>query len=358
MAIEDALKLAVDRIRSGQLQKEEQVKHSVILPLLRALSWDDADPSQVIPEYPVNNGSVDYALCRPTRTPFVFLEAKRLESMDESGVAQVFGYAANRGVPFLVLTDGNIWDFYLSMADGVPADRRFYRIELERLEKIAEYAVFFEEYLRKDRVSMHETRLAAEQLRDGDRQKEKARNAIPGVWRALLAAGDQSLCSLLVDAVEGECGTQPELDDAEAFLKNMAATTIPAGQRTVNPAISTSQGAGDRRSKIVGFVLDEQTQNVGNGIRTLVEVIREFDRRSPVFMEQFAERTRGRTRRLVSRDRDHLYDQVSLRKQAMDLGNGWWLGTNLSTESIRKNIGTACSVMDLRLGSQLKIIES
>ena len=52
----------------------------------------------------------------PTQNPLVFIEAKRLGNVDYRAEGQLFGYAVNRGVPFLILTDGNVWDFYLSMA--------------------------------------------------------------------------------------------------------------------------------------------------------------------------------------------------------------------------------------------------
>ena len=244
MDMEQVLNLAVDRIRSGQLNKEEQVKLAVILPILRALDWDYTNPSEFVPEFSVPSGSVDYALCSPASKPYVFVEAKRLGNADESGVGQVFTYAAHQGVPFLVLTDGNVWDFYLSMADGIPAERRFYRIELQRDDRIADYAKFFEKYFHKNRVSLLETRIDAEQLRDGNQQKEEARRAISSVWRTLLTTPDESLCSLIADAVEGECGTQPELDDVESFLKEvLSASEAPPTPTVTGPERSNPRGS-------------------------------------------------------------------------------------------------------------------
>jgi hypothetical protein len=368
MKVERVLHQAVDRIRSGQLNKEQQVKLAVIQPILRALDWDDADPSEVVAEFSVPDGSVDYALLGTTGSPLVFLEAKRLDHADEKGVDQVFRYAANRGVPFLILTDGNIWDFYLSMADGIPIERRFYRIELQRDDKIGDYAAFFEQYLRKNRVSMHETRIAAEQLRDSDRQREKARTTIGGVWRTLVSTPDESLCNLLAEAVEVECGTKPELDDVDAYLRGISFPSSATqefsptsqGQSTLRDDIApeTPDPIVAKKVKITGFVLGDGPPNeTGNGIRTLAELIREFDRRDSGFMERFASQATGRKRRLVAKDRDSLYDEVRLRDYAADLGNGWWLGTNLSTGAIKKHIGTACSVMGLQLGLQVTLLE-
>ena len=105
------------------------MKQAVILPILRCLQWDDSDPSQFKPEYAVGKGFVDYTLLAPAG-PRVFVEAKRTGSLDSRGEGQLFAYAANKGVPILILTDGNLWNFYLSMAPGEPFERRFYSLEL------------------------------------------------------------------------------------------------------------------------------------------------------------------------------------------------------------------------------------
>ena len=109
--------------------------------------------------------------------------------------------------------------------------------------------------------------------------------------------------------------------------------------------------------KIVGYVLDGERVETGIGNRTLAELIKTFDRRDLNFMERFAVQTNGRTRRLVSRTRDNLYDSVHLRGYSLDLGNGWWLGTNIGSGPIRNHIATACKIMGVQMGTQLTLIE-
>lgn len=175
MKLEQSLQLAIQNIRSGHLTQEAQVKQSVIVPLLRALDWDETDPSEFITEFPVPpDGRVDYALCvGPTQNPLVFIEAKRLGNVDYRAEGQLFGYAVNRGVPFLILTDGNVWDFYLSMAPGEPSQRRFKHIDLKRDDLVADCAPFFEQYLRKNRVLSLDARMEAERLLQTDPQHSK-----------------------------------------------------------------------------------------------------------------------------------------------------------------------------------------
>ena len=209
MGMKEILEDTRSKLHSGQLSNEAQVKQAVILPILRELGWDDTNPLECIPEYPVDRqhkrGSVDYALTpEDCDHPMVFIEAKRLGNVTEAGEEQVFSYATNQGIPYLILTDGNIWRFYLSMAAGVPPRRKFHEIELQHGQRIDNYAQFLEQFLHKDRVSFHETILAAQRLLSGRQQRAKARAAIPAAWRTLLATPDQSLRDLVTVTVKKE----------------------------------------------------------------------------------------------------------------------------------------------------------
>ena len=150
---------------------EAQVKLAFIQPILRALDWDDSDPNEFDPEFPVPEGNVDYALLRAPDSPLVFIEAKRPGGVDVKAEEQLFRYANNKGVPFLILTDGNLWDFYLSMAAGDPPDRQFYRVELTNEERISEYVESLEMYLRKNRVVSEDARRDAEQRLKSNRER-------------------------------------------------------------------------------------------------------------------------------------------------------------------------------------------
>ena len=49
--LEPILKTAILNLRSGRLDREEDVKLAVILPILNALDWNSADPGALRPEY-------------------------------------------------------------------------------------------------------------------------------------------------------------------------------------------------------------------------------------------------------------------------------------------------------------------
>ena len=138
MSLDSTLKTVISRLRSNDLENEEEVKLAVILPTLLALDWNPTDSGSIKPEYSVGQGRVDYALLCHGR-PQVFIEAKRRGAVNVRAEGQLFSYASNQGIPLLVLTDGYYWDFYLSMADGLPEERRFRRLELSHEDKISEY---------------------------------------------------------------------------------------------------------------------------------------------------------------------------------------------------------------------------
>lgn len=366
----ETLELARERLRSGQLRNEAQIKAVVILPILRALDWDDTDPAEFVHEHPVRrqdgtHGSVDYALFGEElggeRSPMVFVEAKRQGNVTEAGEDQVFTYAANRGVPFLILTDGNIWNFYLSMAAGIPAQRRFHRIELKGDDRLTDHARFLDQYLRKDRVGLAETRLNAEALLRNDQQRRVAREAIPVVWQALLESPGESLIRLITDAVASRCGFSPALDDVTTFLKERVPSPSPPigvakppGPVAIDPPPPPS---GPAEPRIRGFVLDGESTVTKSAKQTLIEIIERFQRMDGMFMERFALRTSGRTRRLVATTRDQLYDKREFDKYSEELNNGWWIGTNLNQALVRRHIVTACDVKGISFGSRLTLIE-
>lgn len=382
MSLEEVLKKAVERIRSDALENEAQVKQAVILPILRALDWDDADPDEFKPEFSVPSGRVDYALfSEDHETPLVFIEAKYLEKIDARGEEQLFRYANQQGVPFLILTDGDTWDFYLPMAAGpLPDEKRFYHAELRREEEIPEYVEIFEKHLRKSRVVSDEARVDASKRLKSTREKTKARKAIPGVWRKLLEASDKDdpLPILLAGEVESECRTRPDMRDVQVFLKGLLdsgvaqtrkppapASTPSAGKAEKSPPSAPTPKAG-RESQLVGFFLDGERFDTRKSIETLAGILKAFADRDPEFMARFAPQVEGKQktadgtpkRRLVARNPDDLYTNPKLVQNASrNLGNGWWLATNNSTALKRKYIQTACEVAGVKFGSQLRLIE-
>ncbi len=180
MELMQTLEKAAQLVQASSLKNEAQVKQAIIVPILRSLSWDDSEPEEFLPEYQVDNGQVDYALFAH-RKPVVFVEAKRLGNLSPQGEAQLFGYAVNKGIPLLVLTDGHTWDFYLSMAAGEPSDRRFCRIELggSTSNRLSQFEDSFSKYLERERVISGQARQDAEAHLEDNKRLSRAKDDIP-----------------------------------------------------------------------------------------------------------------------------------------------------------------------------------
>ena len=347
---------STDSIRHGLLRNEAQVKQSIIVPILSGLGWAETNPVEFKTEFkiPHGKGTVDYALCGKNGKPLVFIEAKRPGKVDAKGEKQLFRYAARQQVPFLILTDGGTWDFYLGKTKGDTIAQHFYNMEFLNAEKIPEYAKFFKRFFRKNDIISGDSSQKAEQYHQSN--KEKARNEIPKVWQAILRYYNVTLRDELVNGVEKECGIKPEPNDVDNFLQGW----VPS-PRKKSPILSASPSPNTSRNQvqITGFILDGNRKVFGSGIKTLAGVLMEFHNRDSEFMSRFASQV-GRTKRknrVVAQNRKELYDKSHLAERFYDMENGWWLATIFSTNDIRKNIKKACEVAGITFGSQLTLIE-
>jgi len=363
--LEETLKETVKHIRSDSLQNEAQVKQSVIVPILRGLDWNDTDPREFVPEFPVDNGRVDYALCGRNHSPMVFVEAKRLGGADySSSEDQLFGYAAHKGVPLLILTDGNIWNFYLSKAPGVPADRRFYRMELQREDKVPEYAKFLAGHLHKDRIFTGEARLNAENLLADTQAREHTHNAIPNVWRSLLESADETLRDRLAEAVERDCGIRPKLCDVEEFLRTQRSSTKQQQPALVTSASHPGRPVSHKPSSrnFIGYTLGGEEYPCKSAHDVLAKLLIHFHCLDPGFMARYAPATMYQTNSpivLVAQAPEELRGRRGGPCDSENLEIGWWmrkLGSN--KKSIRRYIEVACNVARVRFGTDLKLIEN
>ena len=115
---------------------EATTQQYVVLPILRALGWDDTNLTsmEVLPEYKVGNGNVDYAL-KIGQKPELFVECKKWDEPLKKHESQIANYAFNAGAPIGVLTNGKIWCFYFSWVEGKPVPERiFCEIDIGNLE--------------------------------------------------------------------------------------------------------------------------------------------------------------------------------------------------------------------------------
>lgn len=135
---------------------EATTQQYVVLPILRALGWDDTNLAamEILPEYDVENGNVDYAL-KIEQKSVLFIECKKWNSpLAEKQENQISGYAFKGGVPIVGLTNGKIWRFYFSWIKGTSVNERiFCETDIENRENAVSN---LEKYLLKSNVESGE----------------------------------------------------------------------------------------------------------------------------------------------------------------------------------------------------------
>ena len=143
MAIEDIKDLA-ERVPSLQpmLDDEAKTKQFLILPLIRALGYDDANPAEVVPEYTADFGTrtgwkADYALMSGEH-PLIVMECKQLSnrlSTDEiNQLGRYFSFVPFAGAKIGILTNGVIYKFFTDETEPNKMDEEpFWQVNLESL---------------------------------------------------------------------------------------------------------------------------------------------------------------------------------------------------------------------------------
>ena len=228
----------IDDIRSRLEQEhftnETAVRQGIVDRLLNALGWPTYDTQIVFPEYPVDTGRVDYALCHPVGKPIVFIEVKRVGNI-EAAERQLFEYAFHAGVPILILTDGQKWRFFHPSGVGDYQDRLVWELDLivddsevsaARLDRYLNY-----EFVRTGTAGQS----IAEDYQNISQQREALRR-LPEAWENLVS-GTSEDSEFLIEAVQSEterlCGSRPTHEKIFAFLNTFSkGTSIDPNPKT------------------------------------------------------------------------------------------------------------------------------
>ena len=160
---------------------------------------------------------------------------------------QALQYAFHCGVPFVVLTDGRSWSFYLPAEQGDYDERRVYMLDLYE-RSAGEAAETFRRYLARENVASGKSLGAARTEYRNRNRRSQAKAAIPEAWRELVQKRDVRLLESLADAVASKVGFPPDADDVVAFLGGVATpgSTDPVTVRSLSSRNTRSE-CGKRR---------------------------------------------------------------------------------------------------------------
>ena len=201
----------IDDIRNElerrQFTNETAVRLGIIDPLLKELGWPTSKTQVVFPEYKVEGGMVDYALCHPPATPRIFIEAKQVGKLD-GAERQLFEYAVHQGVRVAILTDGQKWSFFYPSGEGTYEERKV--IELNLVTRTSEESAdFLNRYLNYESVQTGDAFDAIEKdYWNFSRQRELARR-LPEVWHEILQERNQVLLQTMIEDTQKVCRYTP-----------------------------------------------------------------------------------------------------------------------------------------------------
>jgi len=360
MSLETTLTDIASRLRQGQFPNEQAISQGIVLRVLQELGWNIWDTTVVWPEYQTGEGRADFALCHPPSKPAIFIEVKQ-PGKAEDAVRQALQYAFHVGVPFVVLTDGRTWSFYLPAEQGSYEDHRVYQLDLFERPP-AEAATALDRYLTRTRIESGEAFDTARSEYRSRNRKSQARTAVPDAWRELVEKGDEVLVDLLASAVESKSGVRPDADDVAEYLAGLCrpvigetATLRPFPAASVNPLSLHPVGETTRSGRLLLF---GKAYPYSNAKDAMVIVLRELAKTDPSFLERCSQHhdAQGRKRRYIARTAEELYpDRPDLREYHETLPGDWLVSTNLNNVLKKTIIRLAAEVAGLTFGKDVVV---
>lgn len=363
MPLEATLSDITFRLRQGKFPNEQAISQGIVLRVFQELGWDTWDTNVVWPEYQTGEGRADFALCHPPSKPAVFIEVKQ-PGKAEDAVRQALEYAFHGGVPFVVLTDGRTWSFYLPAEQGSYEDRRVYKLDLYERPTV-EAAEALHRYLERKRVESGDALESARKEYRSRNRTSQAKAAIPEAWRELVEKGDELLVEMLTSAVESKAGVRPDANDVASFLADLGKLLIvdsqhghrvqPTGAERAQSTLTRPTAESSRSGKLV---LLGKAQSYHNAKDAMVIVLREFAKTDPTFLERCSQHpdAQGRKRRYIARTPEELYpDREDLRDMRETLPGGWLVATNLNNVLKKTIIRLAAEVAGLKFGKDVLV---
>lgn len=353
-------------LRASAYANEAAVREGIVIPILRELGWNPADPEQVRPEFNNEAGFADYALFSRRRQIAVLIEVKAVgRSLD--GDKQLFRYCFEVGAPLAVLTDGRGWNFYLPSGRGQPNERRFYSLQLDERSP-AECAQILERYLSRERV------LDLSAFRDASEDYERAVSrreavaALPDAWNDLVGQANDAIVEALLDKAEALSGYRPTIPDAEEFLAGLRTTSSRAAPppRSLQPAPALSEEhstasqispppiAADERG--ITYTLLGQTCTAPNASRALVEILRTIVARDPAKLPQLSVAVRSRGRSHIAQTPEEINPARPDLARGDAIADGWLVGLTISNRDKMMIIRAACELYGLAMPQDLDLV--
>lgn len=363
-----------ERLQRSAYVNEAAISHGVVMPIINALGWDTADPQQVVPEFSISGGRVDFALFGLGHKPAVFIEVKQV-GRAMAGDRQLFEYCFHQGVSLCVLTDGREWSFYLPGGHGSYEDRRVYRLQLDDREP-AKCEQMLQRYLSRERVRDQSAFEDAQRdHRDATRNRE-AVNLLPRAWREIAEEAHDQVVEALTDKAEALCGYKPAAAEVIAFLRTLVPSIVgrepaladrPAFDARVksepSPASSNATKAmpapiekdASSTDRAVTYVLHGQEHKVANASIALVDILSAIVARDPGLIPELARSVSGTKVNHIARTPAQINPAKPHLARAAEIAPDWLVGLNIANRTKMGIIRTACEIYGLKMPDDVDV---
>ena len=354
MSLNTTLADITARLQQNRFPNEQAISQGIVLRVLRELGWDTYDANVVWPEYQTAGSSrADFALCHPPSKPRILIEVKHVgKAENNDAIEQALLYAFKSGVPFVVLTDGRTWSFYLPAEQGDYNERRVYKLDL--YERSPDEAVAtFRHYLAHESVASGKSLQAARTEYHNLNRRSQTRAAIPEVWRELVQKKDGRLIEIIGDAVESKVGYPPNAAAVADFLDGLDASKSPPPLPAPKSMSTTTTTASTQPLVILG-----KRYVCRHAKDAMVTVLRVLANSNPSFLKRCSEHpdARGTKRRYIARTPEELHpSRPDQRLNHEELPDGWLVFTKLTNPEKRKIIGLAAETAGLKLNVDIKL---
>ena len=328
----------------------EKIKFHIIVRLLDELDWKN-NLNDVTPGYVLGKSTIDFALLHGS-APCVLIKVYETPNWDAVDEADLFDNAYKQNIPFVILTNGKTWSFYLCTKGSDASEQLFLILDLMQENDFREIENILKSNLHKESIISGIAQRNAEIVLDKRQKRKVARQAIPKVWASIIGDTRSLLYILIEEEVEKSTGHKPYVSDIASFLQK---PKLPKS----NISTQTKSKTNNLKTRIKGFNLFGDKFSSINGRATLKSVILKLAQRNQDFMEKLHGITETPKRCLVARDRSELFKAAPhlTDKNSIDLGNSWWLNIHHSNNNIRQIVKTACGIAGIEYGKDLVLIE-
>ena len=211
------------RLEKGEFPNEAAVSDDIVRRLVHELGWPRYQSQIVYPQYHVEGGKVDFALCHPLSEPRVLIEVKQVGNI-EGAEEQLFRYAFRRGVPIAILTDGQKWRFFYPIGEGDYRERQVHETDLIE-DDSEEIAKRLDRYLNYEAICTGEAAKAIEEDYQNVSRQRQVATRLPEAWNKLVEEADEFLLHAVAEKTENLCGHRPTDKQVLTFLKSLKKET-------------------------------------------------------------------------------------------------------------------------------------